>query len=66
MGWNPKLGSRLQNTKKGNPLKYLSLFFRWIHPTIAHKIAKFISRSGKEDMHGADFNKDVKNELQIF
>ena len=30
------------------------------------KIAKFISRSGKEDMHGADFNMDVKNELQSF
>ena len=40
--------------------------FRWIHPTIAYKIAKFISRSGKEDMHEADFNKDVKIELQSF
>ena len=40
--------------------------FRWIHPTIAYKIARFISRSGKEDMHGADFNKNVKIELQSF
>ena len=46
--------------------KVFITLFRWIHPTIAYKIAKFISRSGKEDMHGADFNKDVKNELQIF
>ena len=46
--------------------KLFITLFRWIHPTIAYKIAKFISRSGTEDMHGADFNKDVKNELQIF
>ena len=46
--------------------KVFITLFRWIHPTIAYKIAKFISRSGKEDMHGADFNKNVKNELQSF
>ena len=46
--------------------KFFITIFRWIHPTIAYKIAKFISRSGKEDMHEADFNKDVKNELQNF
>ena len=46
--------------------KLFITIFRWIHPTIAYKIAKFISRSGKEDMHEADFNKDVKNELQNF
>ena len=46
--------------------KFFITIFRWIHPTIAYKIAKFISRSGKEDMHEAEFNKDVKNELQNF
>ena len=40
--------------------------FRWIHPTIAYKIAKFISRSGKEDMHEADFNKDVRLNCKVF
>ena len=48
-----------------NPIKNFITIFRWIHPTIAYKIAKFISRSGK-DMHEADFNKDVKIELQSF
>lgn len=46
--------------------KFFITIFRWIHPTIAYKIAKFISRSGKEDMHEAEFNKDVKIELQNF
>ena len=46
--------------------KFFITVFRWIHPTIAYKIAKFISRSGKEDMHEAEFNKDVKIELQNF
>ena len=46
--------------------KFFITVFRWIHPTIAYKIAKFISRSGKQDMHEAEFNKDVKIELQNF
>ena len=38
--------------------------FHWLHPTIGYRIARFISRSGEEDMHSADFNKDVRIELQ--
>jgi UDP-2,3-diacylglucosamine hydrolase len=38
--------------------------FRWLHPTIAFKIAKFISRSGKHNTHNDEFNKDVRRELK--
>ncbi len=38
--------------------------FHWLHPTIGYRIARFISRSGEEDMHSADFNKDVRIELK--
>ena len=38
--------------------------FRWLHPTIAFKIAKFISRSGKHNTHNDKFNKDVRRELK--
>ena len=46
--------------------KFFITIFRWIHPTIAYKIARFISRSGKEDTHEAGFNKSVRIELQNF
>ena len=39
--------------------------FHWLHPTIGYRIARFISRSGEEDMHSADFNKDVRIELKL-
>ena len=38
--------------------------FRWLHPTIAYKMARFISRSGRHHTHSADFNKDVRIELK--
>jgi UDP-2,3-diacylglucosamine hydrolase len=38
--------------------------FRWIHPTIAYKIANSISRSGRHYTHSEDFNEDVRIELQ--
>ena len=38
--------------------------FKWLHPTLAFKIAKFISRSGKHNTHNDDFNKDVRRELK--
>jgi len=40
--------------------------FRWVHPTIAYKIARFVSRSGQEDTNEANFNNNVKIELQNF
>jgi len=38
--------------------------FHWLHPTIGYKVAGMISRSGKKDTHGEDFNEDVRVELQ--
>ncbi|MBT3502663.1 MAG: UDP-2,3-diacylglucosamine diphosphatase [Candidatus Marinimicrobia bacterium] len=38
--------------------------FRWIHPTIAYKIANAISRSGRHDTHSENFNEDVRIEIQ--
>ena len=38
--------------------------FHWLHPTIGYRIAGVISRSGKKDTHGEDFNEDVRVELQ--
>ena len=38
--------------------------FHWLHPTIGYRIAGIISRSGKKDTHGEDFNEDVRVELQ--
>ena len=38
--------------------------FHWLHPTIGYRIARMISRSGKKDTHGEDFNEDVRVELQ--
>tara|TARA_Y100001970_G_scaffold293265_1_gene438921 strand:+ start:50 stop:790 length:741 start_codon:yes stop_codon:yes gene_type:complete len=38
--------------------------FHLIHPTISYKIANFISRSGNYNNHDADFNNDVRSELQ--
>ena len=38
--------------------------FSWLHPNISYKIARFISRSGHYHTHSADFNKDVRIELQ--
>ena len=66
LGMAPKFDVKLGVLKKIIRSKFFITIFRWIHPTIAYKIAKFISRSGKEDMHEAGFNKDVKNELQNF
>ena len=45
-----------------------SRLFIWIlrilHPSIAFKIASFITKSGKRNDYNADFNKDVRIELQ--
>ena len=38
--------------------------FRWLHPTIAYKIANAVSKSGHYDSHSQDFNEDVRNELK--
>lgn len=38
--------------------------FRWVHPTIAYKIAGVISKSGRHHTHSQDFNKDVRIEIQ--
>jgi len=38
--------------------------FRWLHPTIAFKIANGISRSGRHYTHSEDFNEDVRTEIQ--
>ena len=38
--------------------------FSILHPTIAFKIASFISKSAKQHDHNADFNKDVRIELK--
>ena len=46
--------------------KFFINLFRWVHPTIAYKIARFVSRSGKEETHQADYYNDVKIELQSF
>ena len=40
--------------------------FSLIHPTISYKIARFISRSGYNDHHTKDFNKNVRTELKDF
>ena len=46
--------------------KLFTKIFQWLHPTIAYKIAKFISRSGKHNTHNNDFNKDVRSELKNY
>ena len=38
--------------------------FRWVHPTIAYKVARAISRSGRHHNHSQDFNRDVRIEIQ--
>jgi len=38
--------------------------YRWLHPTIAYKIANGISRSGRHYSHSENFNEDVRNEIQ--
>jgi UDP-2,3-diacylglucosamine hydrolase len=38
--------------------------FTWLHPSIAYKLARFISRSGKHNTHDESFNKDVRRELK--
>ena len=38
--------------------------FKWLHPTIAYKLARFVSRSGKHNTYTNDFNKDVRRELK--
>ena len=38
--------------------------FRWVHPTIAYKVARAISRSGRHHTHSQDFNRDVRIEIQ--
>lgn len=46
--------------------KFFIWLFRWLHPTIAYKIANAISRSGRHDTHSEKFNKDVRIELQDY
>ena len=43
--------------------KFFITLFSWVHPTIAYKIARFISRSGHHHKDSKDFNKDVRKEL---
>jgi len=38
--------------------------FRWLHPTIAYKIANSISKSGRHPTHSEGFNEDVRIEIQ--
>lgn len=44
--------------------RFFTKMFKWLHPTIAFKIAKFISRSGKHNTYNDDFNLDVRRELK--
>lgn len=46
--------------------KFFIWLFRWLHPTIAYKIANAISRSGRHDTHSEKFNEDVRIELQDY
>ena len=46
--------------------KFFIWLFRWLHPTIAYKIANAISRSGRHDTHPEKFNEDVRIELQDY
>ena len=38
--------------------------FKWIHPTVAYKMANFISKSGSHDNHSENFNTDIRTEIQ--
>jgi UDP-2,3-diacylglucosamine hydrolase len=44
--------------------KFFIWLFRWVHPTIAYRLANAISKSGRHQTHSNDFNKDVRIELQ--
>jgi predicted phosphodiesterase len=44
--------------------KFFIWLFRWVHPTIAYRLANAISKSGRHHTHSNDFNKDVRIELQ--
>jgi len=44
--------------------RFFIWMFRWLHPTLAYKIANSISKSGRHDTHSEDFNKDVRIEIQ--
>ena len=44
--------------------RFFIWMFRWLHPTLAYKIANSISKSGRHDPHSEDFNKDVRIEIQ--
>jgi UDP-2,3-diacylglucosamine hydrolase len=43
---------------------FFTQVFKWLHPTIAYKLARFISRSGNRNTHNDDFNADVRRELK--
>tara|TARA_B100000427_G_C15403997_1_gene548972 strand:+ start:144 stop:884 length:741 start_codon:yes stop_codon:yes gene_type:complete len=40
--------------------------FKWLHPTIAYKIANYISKSGKRSTNESEFDNDIRKELQKF
>lgn len=50
--------------KKTIRSKTFTRLFTWLHPSIAYKLARFISRSGKHNTHDESFNKDVRRELK--
>jgi len=44
--------------------KFFIWLLRWIHPTIAYKLARYISKSGRHNTHSEKFNENVRIELQ--
>tara|TARA_Y100001968_G_scaffold331035_1_gene384520 strand:- start:813 stop:1553 length:741 start_codon:yes stop_codon:yes gene_type:complete len=50
--------------KKITRSKIFIWLFYWIHPTIAYKIASYISRSGDYSAHRSDLDENVRIELQ--
>ena len=40
--------------------------FRWLHPTLGYKFARYVSRSGEHCAHSENFKQSVRDEIQGF
>ena len=52
--------------KKAARSKLFIRIFKWLHPTIAYKIANFISKSGKHSSEKTGLSEKIRSELKSF
>ena len=52
--------------KRATRSKLFVNMFKLLHPTVAYKIANFISKSGKHSSEKAELSENIRNELKSF